>query len=172
MSSLRLAFTIFVLTKKILQLISGFSLRGTCDGELVYIGWSVSSPMSELVSTWFPIVRFLVAIIDDVIKVTQATYLCTRFSIGIAIYLRLLFNWIKIQYFYHDIERIWNESELWIDWIWTISEWVHSSRLSPEWILLGCENYIFNEANCIDFEAMYCAGYNETNHWSYSCDYQ
>lgn len=99
-----------VLTKKILRLISVLPTSGA--GEFVYIKWSLALIMFILLGTFIPIITFSVANITDFALVIGTTYLCTGFSIAIAIYLCLLFDRSKIQHFFAEIECMVNEREL------------------------------------------------------------
>lgn len=111
MSSSRRNITILTFTKKILRLISVFPKSDNRGGESVYTRWCIAYIMFVLAGTMIPSVGFFVANITDIMKMTETMYLLSGFSIAISIPLCLLFDRMKIQHFFQDIECIVNERE-------------------------------------------------------------
>lgn len=146
-----------------------FPMSENRDGEVEYIGWSVALIMFTLLGTLIPVIGFMVANIGDVMSVTQGMYLCTSFSIAIAIYLWLLFNRAKILKYFQDIECMVNESELQCSGsssYFVLFKCISFRRIPSEWTQFvrqtRYKNKNVHDWHCIHFDAVLSLGCYET----------
>lgn len=113
MSSSNPSIKTLTLTKEILRLISVLPISVNRGGESVYIKWGITYIMFVLWGTLIPSVGFFVFNSSDIMKVTESMYVLIGFSLAIVIPFCFLFDRMKIQHFFQEIECIVNERECW-----------------------------------------------------------